>query len=66
MPALTSDAVAAADGVSMACSGYTAGGPSTSTETLDPDDLPPPRVHDRPQVKSIICRAGVARALDEV
>ena len=66
MPALTSDAVAAADGVSMACSGYTAGGPSTSTETLDPDNLPPPRVHARSQVKSIVRRARVARALDEM
>ena len=36
------------------------------TRVSDPDNLPPPRVHDRSQVKSIIRRARVARALDEV
>ena len=45
---------------------YTAGSPSTSTETLDPDNFSPPRVHDRPQVKSIVRRTSMARALDEV
>ena len=36
------------------------------TQVSDPDNLPPPRVHDRPQVKSIICRTSMARALDEM
>ena len=36
------------------------------TRVSDPDNLPPPRVHDGSEVEAVVRRAGVAGALDEV